>query len=49
MFYKLDCRDKNFPLRLTFKNVKGQIRFMASFKNRYPNPLQADYNFVIDK
>lgn len=47
LFYKIDCRDKVFPLRVTFKKVKGQLRFLASFKHKYPNPQQADYNFVI--
>jgi hypothetical protein len=29
--------------------VKGQLRFLASFKQKYPDTQQADYNFIVDK
>ena len=45
----MDCRDKEFPLRITFKKVKGQLRFVASFRYKYPTSQQADYNFIVDK
>ena len=49
LFYKLDCRDRKFPLRVTFTKVKGQMRFMASFRQKYPNAQQSDYNFMVDR
>jgi hypothetical protein len=48
-YYKIDCRDKIFPLKFEFKHLKHSLRFIASFKNMFPSEKNCDHSFTIDK
>lgn len=47
--YRMDCRDKSFPIRLQFRNVRNTIRIYGSFKERYPSEGEHEFQFDIGK
>lgn len=47
-YYKLDCRDKIFPIKIEFKQVKNCFRFFASFTHMFPSEESNEYDFPVE-
>lgn len=48
-YYKLDCRDKIFPIKIEFSQVKNCFRVFASFSHMFPSEESCEYDFAIER
>jgi hypothetical protein len=48
-YYKLDCREKIFPIKIEFRQVKNCFRFLASFSHMFPSEESHEYDFQIER
>ena len=36
-YYRIDCRNKKFPIRIQFKHVRNTMKLYTSFREKFPS------------